>query len=238
MNSKIVMATSRQTQDNLLCGGKDGCEEILNHDGENWTLPVLMKKDRTFPLYDILRAASPIFDEDDAQAYAVSSIPAIDVAKLTHFAMGIFWKASVHSWKKGRGEPRIQLGRYSDAIRKYLLGEVGFPNDLALVVHVGVPEKAMVLFSEPMTGKNKHSHFFYVPGIMFTLMVGERLITEEIKAGCFATSVQHPILVMEGVKALFAESAKHQYFKARKARNVIDAQKRHNEALAAKGPRS
>ena len=44
VSDQIVMETSRQTQDYLLCVGKGSCEERLNLGGEAWTLPMLMKK--------------------------------------------------------------------------------------------------------------------------------------------------------------------------------------------------
>jgi len=40
------------------------------------------------------------------------SKPEIDVEKLTHFALGIFWKAGVHSWKKNKN-----LGVYGQPLR-------------------------------------------------------------------------------------------------------------------------
>jgi hypothetical protein len=118
VSDQIVMETSRQTQDYLLCVGKGSCEERLNKEGEQWVLPMLMKKDRSFPLYDLLKSKSE-FEELDGKAFFAAKIPEVDVKKLTHFAMGIFWKASVHSWKKEKGKPRITLGRYSEAIRRY-----------------------------------------------------------------------------------------------------------------------
>jgi len=45
------------------------------------------------------------------------SKPEIDVEKLTHFALGIFWKAGVHSWKKNKDEPMINLGVYGQPLR-------------------------------------------------------------------------------------------------------------------------
>jgi hypothetical protein len=231
VSSEIVMATSRQTQDYLLCAGRDGCEQALDQGGEKWTLPMLMDKDRRSPLYEILRTATPLFVDGDVRAYAASTIPRIEVAKLTHFTMGIFWKASVHGWMKKRGKPRINLGRYSEAIRKYLLGEIGFPDGLALSVHVGVPEKAMISFSDPVTGKDKHAHFFYVPGVMFSLMVSERKVTEEMKLGCFASNVHHPIMISEGIKGLFEWHSQKQYFGARKAKNVVETLKALNKSV-------
>lgn len=222
VSSEIVMETSRQTQDYLLCAGKDGCEELLNKGGETWTLPILLKKDRSFLLYDLLIRSAPEVDEIDAKSYSAALIPEIDVAKLTHFAMGIFWKASVHSWKKQKGDPRIKLGPYSDVIRRYLLGETAFPEQVSLMVNIVAPEKAMLLFTDPVTGEDKHSHFVYVPGIMFAIMVGGT-ITAEIRAQCFVKNANHPIMVFDALTAQFEDQLKRQFFKAPKSRKYKEA---------------
>jgi hypothetical protein len=224
VSAEIVMETSRQTQDYLLCTGKDGCEERLNKGGESWTLPLLMKKNRSFPLYDLLKAREH-FNEPDIRAYLASRIPEIDVEKLTHFAMGIFWKASVHSWKKHKDKPRIQLGKYSGAIRRYLMGETGFPDGLALMVNVVAPEKAMILFTDPITGEDKHSHFVYVPGILFGLVV-DRTVTVEIRVGCFATHPDHPIVVFNALTDQFEGHLMRQFFNAPKSQKFMEAKKK------------
>jgi hypothetical protein len=219
VSSEIVMETSRQTQDYLLCAGKGGCEEALNKGGETWTLPMLMKKDRSFPLYDLLVRSTPEVDDGDVKAYAASRIPAIDVQRIAHFAMGIFWKASIHSWKKDKGKPRIKLGRYSETIRRYLLGEAGFPEGVSLMVNVVAPEKAMLLFTDPVTGEDRHSHFVYVPGIMFAIMV-DRANTEEIRSMCFAKNEHHPIMVFDALTAQFENQLMQQFSMLRNLRST------------------
>jgi hypothetical protein len=224
VSDEIVMETSRQTQDYLLCVGKGSCEEILNKEGEQWTLPMLMKKDRSFPLYDLLKSKNE-FDEAEGKAFFAARIPEIDVKKLTHFAMGIFWKASVHSWKKEKGKSRINLGRYSEAIRQYLIGEAGFPERLALLVNLVEPEKAMILFTDPVTGNDRHSHFFYVPGLLFSLMVDRSALNYETQVACFATNIHHPIVVFDGLTELFDFHLRRQYFSAPKSRKYLEAKK-------------
>jgi hypothetical protein len=106
----IVLPTDRQTQDYLLC---EECEDVLNKGGERWILDKLATWERLFPLYDALTKYPPLFDEDGMVVYLAADNPAIDVVKLTHFALGLFWKASVHSWKGDMTDPRIELGPYS-----------------------------------------------------------------------------------------------------------------------------
>jgi len=119
VSSELMVQTSRQTQDHLLC---EGCDTSLSTNGEDWLLPKLATLNDRFLLYEILRKVPPDAVEGDIAIYAAARNPEINVARIVHFAMGIFWKASVHPWKKGRTEPRIELGPYSEKLRMFLRG--------------------------------------------------------------------------------------------------------------------
>jgi hypothetical protein len=85
------------------------CEDILNQGGETWTNPRLTTVNEAFPFFAIL-VKHPAANEHEAGGlYSAAENPEIDVEKLTHFAIGICWKAAVHSWKaKEKGEkPRL-----------------------------------------------------------------------------------------------------------------------------------
>jgi hypothetical protein len=125
----FVLPTDRQTQTYLLC---DGCEEILNKGGEEWIADKLATWERTFLLYDLLAKLPPDFDEEGMVLYWAAKNPEIKVEKLTHFALGMFWKASAHSWSGTATDPRIELGPYSEAIRKWLHGDSGLPKYMYL----------------------------------------------------------------------------------------------------------
>ena len=73
------------------------CEDIFNERGEQWVLPRLASLDG-FPLHDMLLKAQPFFRREELSAYHASDIPDFDKAKIVHFAMAIFWKASVRDW--------------------------------------------------------------------------------------------------------------------------------------------
>jgi len=113
----VVMQSSRQWQDYLLCGE---CDNLLSQEGESWVLPLLAKSDGSFPFYDMLVKCPPDVVEGDSALFAAAKNPDIDVAKLTHFAMGIFWKASVHSWSKEKTDPPVDLGKYGERVRRFL----------------------------------------------------------------------------------------------------------------------
>ena len=110
----VIIPGGREVKAPLLCLD---CEDILNRGGEMWVGPKLAWVGR-FPLFDMARKCSGNFTADGIQGlYYASSNPEIDVEKLTHFALGIFWRASVHSWKKNKGKPMIDLDAYGEPIR-------------------------------------------------------------------------------------------------------------------------
>jgi len=167
-----IFPTDRQTTDYLLC---KSCEDVLNKGGESWILDKLATWERTFPLYDLLTQAPPILNEAGSAVYLTAQNKSIAVEKVTHFALGIFWKASVHPWRGDIQEPRIELGPYSESIRKWLLDETAFPEYVYLHVIVERPERAQISINDPYEGvcQGWRTHFFHVPGILFMLALGK-----------------------------------------------------------------
>ena len=109
-SGEVVMESGRQLQHPLLC---EECDGSLSRNGEDWLLPLLATIGGTFPFFDILQKGRPDVADGDSKLYAASRNPEVDTSKVTHFAMGVFWKASVHSWKRGETAPVIELGEYA-----------------------------------------------------------------------------------------------------------------------------
>ena len=197
------MSSGRELKHPLLC---KECDGALSRDGEDWTLPLLATIDGKFPFYDILTRVPPDVDEPDVKGYAASRNPDIDVHKLTHFALGVFWKGSVHSWSGRRNEPQIELGPYGEEIRRFLRSEGGFPRYAALTVGITPPPVKDIAFCQPYLGSKSNCHFFmfYAPGIALALSVGKRI--GDAKANCFYSNPLHPIVVGDiasGIKTVF-----------------------------------
>jgi hypothetical protein len=124
ISSDLIIESDRQLQDYLLCCE---CEDNLNRGGESWLLPLLSQYKGPFPFYDLLTKYPPDAVDGEGAVYATIRNPEIQSDKLVHFAMGVFWKAAVHSWSGLRTEPMIDLGSYIEPVRKFLRGEAGFP---------------------------------------------------------------------------------------------------------------
>src|SRR6267154_38265 len=91
ISSKVVMATDRQLQAYLLC---QECEDRLNKGGEMWLLPLLARYEGSFPFHDLLAKVAPDAVADEGIGYWAAKNPKIQVDKMVHFAMGMFFKAA------------------------------------------------------------------------------------------------------------------------------------------------
>lgn len=232
----VVMPSDRQTQDYLLCGD---CEDILNRGGESWCLPLFATMQRSFPLYDLLKRQSPDFAEDGLEVYFAAKNPEIREDKLAHFALGIFWKASVHPWRGDTREPRIELGPYSEHLRRWLKGDEPLSEFIVLTMSVSVPLRVQITFSDPYEGENLdgHSYVMHVPGILFMMHVGKNL-PSETRAACLWHSDSHPIMVSDKLTDQVEQIYVKSFVAARKTNAFLRAKAaRDKELQGAKGPK-
>jgi hypothetical protein len=195
VNSRVIMHTSRQTKRPLLC---QECDNFLNTSGENWIIPRLARPGGQFLLLDFLQQLPPDAEKEEFKIYAAAKNPSVDVAQIVHFAMGIFWKASVHSWAGHHNAPKIELGAYRESVRNFLRGSAPFPVNVSLCVLVAPRDRALVTIAESYRGRAKtyHNFAFYVPGVQFSLYVGKQ-IKDEIRQLCFYRNPAHPVVVYD-----------------------------------------
>jgi hypothetical protein len=220
VSSKVVRRSSRQTTTFLLC---EECEDKLNHGGETWLIPLLATIDEKFPLYDMISRVPPDFDELEIKAYALSRNPEIPFEKIVHFAAGMFWKASVHSWEAGKIEPLIDLGPYGEALRAYLMAEAPFPAAMALGVLIVPSPVKMISAHLPMELPKStfRKYCMYVPGIDFRLFVG-KTIPAELKRTCIQHNVLHPIVVSADTQIDIAKSMVEALSERRQSRKLAE----------------
>lgn len=201
-NSRLVMLTSKTTtptdkqiQDDLLCLA---CEDCLNKNGEKYTLSQV-HDGRDFPLLDRLKLAIPVGSGFGVEKFSGDSV-GVETDKLAHFALGLFWKASVHVWRAHDGSViHHSLGKYQEPVRRYLRGETGFPAELALIVTVCTDFYSQANFYSPceVTGNQIKSYGALARGIHFRLFVGADL-PENIQDSCCIASSGRPIFTGNG----------------------------------------
>jgi hypothetical protein len=221
-NGTVMMQTSRQIHDYLLC---KQCEDILNRGGEDWLLPLLATVDGKFPLHEMLRQRQPLFDEPDFVVYSCNDIPDIPPADLAHFGLGIFWKAAVHSWSGSETEPMINLGPYTDPIRLFLRGGP-YPTNIAMAVVVFPPPVKHISFGNPHTlaGAMPRQHFFYMLGVQMVIFL-RKTLEDDIRMMDVYSQAQHPIVVKdfsEEIGNRIRESATRSHKSARLLQYIKD----------------
>jgi hypothetical protein len=220
----VVMPTDRQIKSYLLCLD---CEDILSKGGETWVCPKLAWVDRRFPLYDLLKSAGGYnVDADKEGLLWAANNPAIDVEKITHFAMGIFWKAGVHSWKGGKSSPMIDLAGYEEEIRLWLRGEGAFPRNVTFHFVVSRPERAQLTLGQPVEvpvqkiGKTWRCYQLHLVGAMFSINVGETIGPED-RMICFYRELRHPVFVSDNLTGVFERKQAEHFAESRKTKAYL-----------------
>jgi hypothetical protein len=226
-----VMYTDRETKDHLLCLQ---CEDILNRGGETWVNPKLATiGPRTFPLYDLLAKSPAACVSNEGAIYRTRDNPEIDVKKLAHFALGIFWKASVHSWKGDTANPKINLGAHSEAIRTWLQGEIAFPRDVNLQIIVSKTERAQIILKEPAEGTPQTwgSFWMHVPGVLFILDVGPN-VPIETQMLCFWKNSDHLVAVSDDISRFLERRFAGEYLESRKTNSYLKTKAKRDQGKA------
>jgi len=220
----VVYPTSRQTTDYLFC---TDCEDVFNKGGESWMCPLFATMERVFPFYQLLTQTAPDYAEGDFSVYCAAQNPAIKVDKILHFAMGLFWKASVDSWRPNVIEPQIELGPYGEATRKYLLGGP-FPAHMYLTVIVSPPGREQIVMTQPYQTSRMQRHTFcmHLPGVLFLLDVG-KLVNPDEQALSISWSSARPIVVSNEITSKMERNFYTQFVKCRKTAAYLRQRAKH-----------
>jgi hypothetical protein len=186
--------SNQQQWAHLLCRS---CEALLSREGEDWVFRHGMKRDGGFSLAELLRRSRPSVGTlgEHTRLYEARLIPEINAAAITHFAIGIFWKASVYGWNTDGSIP-VNLVGYDDEFRRFLLGEVEFPTDavLAVMVRDGGPIDRLTHTPFGGAGPEISTYQFPIPGFDFVLTLGKN-IPERIGQYCFVRGTGKPIVI-------------------------------------------
>jgi hypothetical protein len=173
--------TSKQLSDYLLC---EGCEQRFRRLGEDWVMANCYRDEQTFRIREILQSAVPLSDNKEIRIYSGASITELRMDDLVYFAISVFWRAAVHTWRvDGRGYG-ISLGPYEEPLRRFLRGETAFPDKFVLAVRVSSRPELLKTAHAPNTGNGRgfHFHRFVIPGLVFVLLSGGRIPTEHYTA--------------------------------------------------------
>jgi len=152
------------------------CEDRFNRGGEDYTMRHVAHPVGNFPFLETMQKIKPTMEHSLWKAYSAADTPDID---REYFAISVYWRASVHTWKYEDGtSAHIGLGaRYNAEIRKYLLGHTGAPKNIALqVVACSDIINKMSFFAPHENQKMKdRTHIFLACGLLFFFRVSNTL---------------------------------------------------------------
>jgi len=200
VTAEVIRPTQLETKQYLLCSP---CDNSLNTKGEGYVIRLLSHLGGPFPLYERLVKQEPIAENEHMTVYAAAENPEIDVAKLIHFGIGIFWKAAVCSFGKS-DKPRIDLSEEDrEAMRRFLVDEAALPARFGLAVAVESGPVRYPGMIDPYPGDNTdfQNFYFYVPGMMMQLYIGDGVRKAK---GAYAINLnpKAPIILMELAKTV------------------------------------
>ncbi len=190
--------TSRQLRNYVLC--RD-CEQLFSRRGENYVMTqVFDGNSNRFPLLDMLRASTPSWlPGPEFTGYDMTSLPGVDREQLGYFAASAFWRASVHIWREPGEKPvTIDLGTYNEPFRQYLLGQNGFPANVAMLIIVCTDTISRESFYTPSLGRtgNDRTYSFIAKGLNFLMVVGKQ-VPQELRNLCAVTGARKLILARD-----------------------------------------
>jgi hypothetical protein len=187
-NSSLVHVTTtksfrsdKQITEYFLCRN---CEQRFSVNGENYVLRHCDRQNGKFRLRELLRSHCVLFDLGEDEVFDVTALLGEKTEQYIYFGASVFWRAAARSWTfRGTTVAPLKLGTYQEELRLYLLGEAGFPANGRLFVNVSSDDRTDV--ATPPGGKHlkvgRHEgpyYKFYIPGILFTLILGRELAQE------------------------------------------------------------
>jgi len=193
MTPRRIELSPRQIWAHLLCGA---CEDTLAAN-ESYAHQWINRKDH-FPFLERMNVAAPITWTPNGTEFSGMDL-GISTERLAHFALGIFWRASVNKWRTlGLQITSIDLGAFAEPIRLYLRGEGPFPAECALLLTVCTDHgsQGLLFAPNPTKGGVYPAFSMLVRGIKFTLVVGESL-PAELREGCCVSSARKVIFMRD-----------------------------------------
>jgi len=215
---KSLFPSSKQVTDYVFCGD---CEQLLNREGENWFCPLLPTVGGPFPLRERLMKAPMLYRDENMAIFPAAGNPEVDTAKLMHFALGMFLKAAVHSWKKDSTEPYMKMEPEDvEAIRLYLLGNGDLPKRMVICITVDSLATPLQMSVQPYRMEDTQGlkrYVFYLPGVFFQLFIGDG--AAEKNSACFGAHPARPIL-MENVSVPVRNTSREEFKGAKKTKKL------------------
>jgi len=205
-----------QVKKHLLC---HDCEQRFSAHGESWIAKMAHQVGHGFRLQEALLQLNPAMTLETGRVCHAEDDPQLDWEKLAYFALSVFWRGAADSWNRqddASTEPFITLdANLQENLRRFLLGEADYPDDILLVVKVSASNTTSAnMMSFPSNGTietpegPRPQTSFILPGMIFTLIPRRALPPEAVEQGCLIRGTGHPIFMMDSDELFFRETLK------------------------------
>lgn len=160
----------------------------------------LALKARDFPLHERLRVSLPRERGPDFERHAAYDF-GLDAQKFAYFAVSIAWRGAVREWPfpDGSVSTPVDMGRYQETARRYLVGEIGFPRDeMAVIVIVCKDAESRQVWGIPSDFQESgcNNVRFIARGVVFRLVLGSTMPDLLRDSSC--VSAREPIYYADG----------------------------------------
>lgn len=172
-----TMITKTQVKQPLLC---QECEQRFDQNGETHVLEVIAPKNtEAFSLHERMRVAYAR-DSDASSSRFFGPDFGLDMAKFAYFAVSVIWRITVCQWPLPDGSltTQLNLGDFHENMRKYLLGEITLPSDIAVIVIVCSDVESRQRFLHPamFVAHGCMNFGFLARGVYFRVMMGYQMM--------------------------------------------------------------
>lgn len=102
----------------------------------------------------------------------------VDVEAYRYFSASVIWRAAVGKWREDR-KVTLDPG-HAESMRKYLLGEEGFPSFARILVFAADDARPIQMCAFPKSDPRDtyEEHVFIIPGIEFRFLTGNEMSGE------------------------------------------------------------
>lgn len=171
MTPKLATHTSRQVHDFVFC---KECEDRFNKGGEGYVSGMVCNGS-SFPLLDRIRLALPGKRMENQGVQYSGKALGINTDKLAYYAVSIVWRAAVHRWNTlDRQKTSVEMtDERLKQLRLFLMGHIGFPADIGVLVVVCVDMESQGFSFTPtkMHDEKLTSYAMLINGIYFQVMM-------------------------------------------------------------------
>lgn len=144
------------------------------------------RSDGTFKFRDILFRCPPACEKGESRVYSGAQNPGLDMDKVIYFAASIVWRGGTGPWERDDRVIDIDLGKYKEPLRRFLLSREGFPTGTLLHTWVSSADgPALAVCHQPEEHRfdGMRAITFAVPGINFRWTVASHIPDRYMKCG-------------------------------------------------------